>query len=132
MKLERVCRFQPGFLYLPPAFDLALLLGLFILLSTSFLLQPGIAVDVPRSPFILAPQRNPQIISITGAPAPAIYFENEKVSISELEGRFALESGPGTLVIKADRTVPYDLILRVTNLALELGIPVVLATDQDD
>lgn len=129
MKLKRHFQFQPGFLYLGPVLDIAFLVTLFVVLSTSFLLQPGIAVQTPASPFFLAPQRNPAVVSITGAPKAAIFFDNEEVTLEGLAERLARGREPGTIVLKADRHAPYDLLMRVTTLAVEMDIPVVWATD---
>jgi biopolymer transport protein ExbD len=129
MKLRRHFQFQPGFLYLGPVLDLAFLITLFIVLSTSFLLQPGIAVQSPVSPFFLAPQRNPAVVSITGAPRAAIFYGNQEVSPAELQQQLAGDDAPGTIVVKADKHAPYDLIMQVTTMAIELDLPVVWATD---
>jgi biopolymer transport protein ExbD len=129
MRLQRHFKFQPGFLYLAPVLDIAFLVTLFVVLSTSFLLQPGIAVQSPVSPFFLAPQRNPAVVSITGAPRPAIFYENQEVTNDGLRARLSGEDAPGTIVIKADRHAPYDLIMSVTTLAIGLDLPVVWATD---
>ena len=129
MKLTRGIRFQAGFLYLTPLMDLGFVLGLFVVLTTPFLLQPGVSVNVPRSPFVLAPQKNPQVLSITGPPKQSIFFDNMEVTPEELSELLSGSNPPGTLVIKASRDVAYDLVIEVSTIALELGIPVVLATD---
>ena len=115
-----------------PALALALILIFFLLLSATFLLQPGVAVNVPRSPFLLSPQRNPRIISVTAPPLSAIFFENEEVSLSRL--REALQKMQGrsqTIIIKADGRALYENIIAVMNAALETGFPVVLATAEE-
>ena len=100
------------------------------LLSSSFVLQPGIAVTVPFSRFTLGPQPNQQIISITGGPNPAIYLRDQKVTLAQLGPALDVTKREGrSIVIKADRLVSYDLVMAVTNAALERGISsVALAT----
>ena len=128
--IKRTNRFQPVFLYVTPAITVVLLLVFYIILSTSFLLQPGIKVDVPKSSFILSPQRNPQVVSILGAPHPTIYFENEAISLSELREKLSLQAPQSmTIVIKASKTAPFDLVTAVMNIALEANLPVVFATE---
>lgn len=131
MKLTRTLRFQPGFVFLAPVLDIGFVLGLFVVLSTPFLLQPGISVEVPRSPFLLAPQQRPQVVSITGPPRRAVYFENLRVSMEELRGFLEGSAQPGTIVIKADREASYEMVVEVATVALELGIPVVFATEPE-
>jgi biopolymer transport protein ExbD len=132
VKLVRSPGLHPALLFVAPALDVVLSLIFFIVLSTSFLLQPGVAVSVPDSPFLLAPQRDPQVVSVTAAPLTAVYFENEQVSFEVLRARLA--SGTGrkrTVVIKADRLAPFDLVARVMAVALELGYPTVIATNEE-
>jgi biopolymer transport protein ExbD len=131
MKLHRSKSVGSPLFFIAPAFSVALLLVFFVLLSASFMVQPGVTVAMPESPFILMPQRNPQIISITAAPISTIYFENQEVDLPSLKKM--LEAEPEqtresrTIVVKADRFAPYDQVSGVINLAMQLGFPTVLA-----
>ncbi len=130
MKLSRTTSINFGWLYVFPLLDVVFLLIFFFLLSSNFVLQPGISVTVPFSRFTLGPQPNQQIISITGGPSPAIYLRDRKVTLAELGSALDATKREGrSIVIKADRTVSYDLVIIVTNAALEHGITsVALAT----
>ncbi len=129
MKLVRTAGPHPALIFVAPALDVVLILVFFLVLSTSFLLQPGVAVTVPDSPFLLAPQRDPQVISVTAAPTSAVYFENQAVSFDALRSKLEAQHGrKRTIVIKADRLAPFDLIARVMAVSLELGYPTVVAT----
>ena len=110
--------------------DVIFLLIFFLLLSSNFILQPGISVSVPLSRFTLGPQINPQIISITGGAVPAIYFRDQKITMEQLGPLLDVVKKEGRpIIIKADRLTPYTLVIEVTNLALERGIAsVALAT----
>ncbi len=114
-----------------PIADVSAALLFFFLLSGTFLLQPGIAIDVPRSPFILEPQRNPLVVSITSAPAPAIYFENRRVSPDEFRARLTSQPTDATIIVKADKAAPVDLLVAVSNVAMSAGCTVVLATSDE-
>jgi len=132
VRLVRTPDPNPALIFVAPALDVVLSLIFFIVLSTSFLLQPGVGVSVPESPFLLAPQREPQVVGVTSAPFSAIYFENSKVSPTEL--RAMLEGQRGrkrTIVIKADRQAPFDQVAAVMTIALELGFPTVMATAEE-
>jgi biopolymer transport protein ExbD len=130
MKLSRTKEHRFGWLAAIPLLDVTFLLIFFLLLSSNFILQPGISVSVPLSRFTLGPQINPQIISITGGAAPAIYFRDQKVTVDQLGpllDQAKKESRP--IIIKADRLTPYSLVVEVANLSLEHGIAsVALAT----
>lgn len=130
MKLSRTKEYQFSWLAAIPLLDVIFLLIFFLVLSSNFILQPGISVSVPLSRFTLGPQINPQIISITGGAAPAIYFRDQKVALDQLGPLLDEAKKEGRpVIIKADRLTPYALVVEVTNLTLEHGITsVALAT----
>jgi biopolymer transport protein ExbD len=115
-------------LCLAPTVDVALALIFFFLLTGAILLQPGIAVTVPDSPFALGPQRNPVVVSITAEPLPSVYFDNHRVTMEELDQRLAERSGVRTVIIKADRRAPVAMLVEVTGIANRRNLSVVLAT----
>jgi biopolymer transport protein ExbD len=130
MKLIRTKEFNFGWLVLFPAVDVAFLLMFFLLLSSNFILQPGIALSLPFSRFSLGPQVNQQIISITGGAVPAIYFRDQKITLQQLGPLLdAAKRENRSIIIKADRATPYETVIAVSNAALEHGISsVALAT----
>lgn len=131
MKLRRSPAPPAVLIFLAPGLQLALVLVVFLLLSMNFLLQPGVSVVLPKSPFVLSPQRSPRIITITAPPVSAIFYENQEVTETQL--RELLQGVKGrtqTIIIKADQRAFYEKISSVMNAALELGFPVVLATSE--
>jgi biopolymer transport protein ExbD len=130
MKLSRTKEYHFGWLVMIPLLDVVFLLLLFLLLSSNFILQPGIAVSLPFSRFTLGPQTNQQIISITGSAVPAIYFRDQKITLEQMGPLLDAAKREGrSIIIKADRFTPYETVVAVTNAALEHGITsVVLAT----
>jgi biopolymer transport protein ExbD len=105
---------------------------IFFAMSSRFVLQPGMAVALPASAFTLSPQQTAQIVSITSAPIPAIYHRDEKVSVEELRQRLgSAQMKERSLIIKADRSTPYDLVVQITNEGLKLGYSVMLATNAE-
>jgi len=123
MKLSRTKEYHFGWLVVIPLIDVVFLLGFFLLLSSHFILQPGISVSMPFSRFSLGPQVNQQIISITGGAAPAIYFRDQRVALEQLGPMLDAAKREGqSIIIKADRFTPYEVVMEVTNTALEHGI----------
>jgi biopolymer transport protein ExbD len=123
MKLSRTKEYNFGWLMIVPAVDIIFLLILFLVLSSNFILQPGIAVSLPFSRFTLGPLQNEQIISITGGSVPAIYFRDQKTTLENLGPLLdAAKRENRSIIIKADRLTPYELVVAVTNAALERGI----------
>jgi len=130
MKLSRTKEYNFGWLVVFPLLDVVFLLIFFLLLSSNFILQPGIAVSLPFSRFTLAPQQNQQIISITGGAATAIYFREQKITLAQLGPLLdAAKRENRSIIIKADRFTPYEVVVAVMNAALEHGVTsIALAT----
>lgn len=130
MKLSRTKEYNFGWIVLFPLLDVVFLIVFFLLLSSNFLLQPGISVSMPFSRFTLAPQVNQQIVSITGGAAPAIYFRDQKVTLEQLGPLLdSAKRESASLIIRADHLTPYEIVVAVANAALEHGInSVALAT----
>lgn len=132
MKLTRNLKFSPVFAGLIPLVNVCFLVVIFFALSSRFILQPGLAVSLPVSSYTLGPQPDAQIISITPAPVPAIYFRDEKVTLEELTKRLAEGRGRGrSLIVKADRGTRFDLLMEVMNAGISQGFSIVLASSTD-
>lgn len=130
MRLPRTQELGSLFFFLAPTLSAALCFVFFILIGGTLLLQPGIAVKVPQAPFLLLPQHDPCIVSITGSPLPAIYFDNQEVSLEEFKSALLARSEVGSLIIKADQQTPYDLLVQVMTVGINCGFSVVLATSE--
>ena len=123
MKLSRTINYTFGWLLLIGLVDLAFLLAFFLLLSSNFILQQGISISMPFSRFTLGPQSNQQIISITGGAVPAVYFQDQRVTMEQLGTLLdAAKRKDQSIIIKADRSTSYETVAEVTNAALEHGI----------
>jgi biopolymer transport protein ExbD len=123
VKLSRTTSYNFGWLLLIGLVDLAFLLAFFLLLSSNFILQQGISISMPFSRFSLGPQSNQQIISITGGAVPAIYFQDQRVTLEQLGPLLeAAKRKDQSIIIKADRSASYETVAEVTNAALEHGI----------
>src|SRR5438552_2197399 len=123
MKLSRTKEYNFGWLVLLALVDLVFLLVFFLLLSSNFILQPGISVSMPFSRFTLAPQTNQKIINITCRTAPAIYFRHQKNTLEQLGPLLDTAKREGqSIIIRADRSSSYETVAAVTNAALEHGI----------
>jgi biopolymer transport protein ExbD len=132
-----------GLVEVVPIVTVVLLLLLFFILSSSFVLQPGIKVDLPRSAFGAGMPSSRLIVAVTLPPIqtdangailkrePTLYFDDQIVTVDEL--RTALDHLPSSrttpaLVIQADRDVPLDEIMRIEDIASAHHLPVVIGT----
>jgi len=143
MPLVLTRRIQPlhGLIDLAPVVSVVLLLLCFFLLSSSFVLQPGIKVEPPRSPYSVGTPASRLIVVVTLAPPQfdvdgkplkreaVLYFNDQIVTLDGL--RAALAQLPPSritpsLVIKADKEVPWDVVSSVVDVGNRF--PVVIAT----
>jgi biopolymer transport protein ExbD len=102
--------------------DIVFLLLIFFLLSSSFVIQPGIKVQLPRAE-TGEPQTERQVI-ITLTEGGEIFYNNEKIVLTELGGRLlpAMEHDPDNVVIiQADRTVSLQNTIEVIDIAKAVG-----------
>ena len=126
MKVSRTINFNFAWVVLVALVDLAFLLVFFLLLSSNFILQQGISISMPFSRFTLGPQANRQIISITGGAVPAIYFQDQRVTMEQLGPLLdAAKRNDQSIIIKADRSTSYETVAEVANAALEHGVTAV-------
>lgn len=132
MKLTRNLKFNPALFALIPLVNVLFLVVFFFALSSRFVLQPGLAVTLPSSSFTLRPRLDAQIVSVTAAPVPVIYYRDQRVTLEELRQRLAQTSiKDRSVILKADKGTPYDLVVRITDEALKLGFSVVLASSSE-
>jgi biopolymer transport protein ExbD len=132
MKLTRTLKFNLALFGIVPLINVIFLVVLFFTLSSRFVLQPGMAVTLPASSFTLGPRVDAQIVSVTAAPVPVIFHRDQRVSLDELRQRLAeTKVRERSLIIKADKNTPYDMVVKITDEALKLGFSVILATDTE-
>ena len=128
MRLQSSVRWSGAPALAAGAATVLLLLLFYVLLSGSYLLQPGIALELPASRFLLPAMRNPLVVSVTGGAGASIYFEDRVVEPAQLGARLSSRRDASRqVVIKADRDAPLDLVAEVTELALANGFDVALA-----
>ena len=117
-----------------PLVNVALLAGLFFMLSSSYVLQPGVNVEMlnlPVSTLVAgAPEHNAVMVTITRDDL--IFFDDERVNLEKL--KTGLEETarryPGIrLVLKSDQRVSYERLVQLLDLAKAAGVQhVLLAT----
>ncbi len=133
MKLVRTREPNPGLMQFVGVLDVVLLLLIFFLLGTQAVVQPGVAVSLPKSPFTLAAMERPMIVTITAQPGSAIYFQNEKLEAEQLRVQLGkYDPAERSIVLKADRTAPVEMVTTVSNICLEMGFSLALATSYEE
>lgn len=129
MKITSTVRLLDGPFSLAPMVGVVLLLMLFFLLGSSFVIQPGVEVDLPHGLMGLGSPVDRRVLTITATGE--IYFENQKTDLaglgSQLEA-FAKKGVDRAIIIKADVRVPHGLAMEVLEKVLSGGLNAVIAT----
>jgi len=128
MRLEPTVRLRGLVPVFTGTITVTVLLVFFLLLSTSFMMQPGVAVDLPVSRFLLPAVQDPLVVSVTGGPGASVFFEDRVIETADLGARLeSRRTASRQVVIKADEDAPVALVSAVTEMALERGFGVALA-----
>ena len=129
MKLERAVRLNPYLLFIVPLVEVVCLLLLLFVVSSTFLVHPGISVNLPFSKFTLGTVRNSVIVTVTAGPVPRIYYRDQAVTLDELRAAFEKDQVTDkSIIIRADRDAPQGSVVQVMSLCLDRGYSVILAT----
>ncbi len=113
--------------------DIILLLLIFFLLTSSFVHNIGIRVDIPRAE--AGTTTDAQHISVAITAEGNFFVDGTQVSRANLsnEIRQAYQSNPrATLVIRADRDSRVDDAVRVMNIGQAMEMNIVMATERSD
>lgn len=102
--------------------DIVLLLLIFFLLSSSYIVQPGIKVQLPKAATGQVDQSNRIFLTVTRDGR--VYLNSRAVGFDELTGELAalLEQNPGQMVvIKADKDLTLERTVEIIDLAKLAG-----------
>lgn len=111
--------------------DIILLLLIFFLLTSSFVTNFGIRVDIPQAE--AGTTTDSQHISVAITAERTFFVNGEQVERANLSNiiRQAYQNNPqGTLVIRADRESRVDDAVRVMNIGQALDMNIVMATER--
>ncbi|MDF7806380.1 biopolymer transporter ExbD [Pontiellaceae bacterium B12219] len=103
--------------------DSSLIILAFFLAISPFVMQPGINITLPESPFTGGARFGSMVLSITRGGW--FYFNNERLNEAGLQ--VALEKAARTqphavLIIEADERIPHGTVIKAWNAALKAGV----------
>jgi biopolymer transport protein ExbD len=105
-------------LSLAPMIDVVFLLLIFFMVSTTFVVRPGLDLSLPQSDHKVETAPDRWVVSID--PEGSIYLNRETISRDALLER--LSEDPKPVSLRADRTVPHGLVVEVLNTVKEAGV----------
>lgn len=102
--------------------DIVLLLLIFFLLSSTFIIQPGIKVKLPVSD--TAEATNEKSITVTLTSKGLIYLNQDQISISELPAKWnqlMAQNPEQAIIIRADKGVTIDQTVAILDIGKKVG-----------
>ncbi|MEX2462957.1 MAG: biopolymer transporter ExbD [Balneolaceae bacterium] len=112
--------------------DIILLLLIFFLLTSSFVTNFGIRINVPQAESSITTEANQISVAIT--PEGEFFVDGEQTSRANLSLaiRQAYQNKPNaSLVIRADRDARVDDAVRAMNIGRALNMNILMATERD-
>ncbi len=107
-----------------PMVDVVFLLLIFFILSSSFVLQPGIEVNLPPSQVKTPGAFQGLVVTVTRGDI--LFFNEERTTLDRLRSSLRQaklrRAGSQQLVVKADRDVPHGTVVEIMSMAIEAGI----------
>ncbi len=103
--------------------DVVFLLMIFFLLTSQFVIQSGVKVKLPGSK--INEPSTPSMLVVTLTAAGEVFAGEEKMSIDQLPSALSIMKGTSmedNLIIRADKSVAVDLVIKVIDAARSSGI----------
>lgn len=102
--------------------DIVMLLLIFFLLSSTFILQPGIKVDLPEAQ--VTETVDQETLTVTILVSGGVYLNDQPVSLAELPARLLQELTQGAdkdIILRADEEIPFRRAVEVMDIAKQVG-----------
>ena len=121
-------RITKSIINLTPMVDMLFLILLFFLVTSSFIEQPNIKLELPSSKYAATSKLEEKVLTISQDGK--LFFQNKPVErtdlIPVLENAFSGQSDK-TLVMRADKNVSYGVIVDVMDAAKGAGLKKIIA-----
>jgi biopolymer transport protein ExbD len=117
----KIIKGELGTIDIAPLIDIVFQMLIFFMLTSAFILQPGIRVNLPRALTSEAVDGKNLVITITGENV--IYIQDRVVTTSELRSELRTASAKNLpVLIKSDETVSIGRIVEVWDMCRQENI----------
>ena len=121
-------RITKSIINLTPMVDMLFLILLFFLVTSSFIEQPNIKLELPSTKYASTSKLEERVLTISQDGK--FFFQNKPVErnnlVSVLKNAFSKQDDK-TLVLRADKNVPYGVVIDVMDAAKGAGLRRILA-----
>lgn len=121
-------RVTKSIINLTPLVDMLFLILLFFLVTSSFIEQPNIKLELPSTKYASTSKLEERVLTISQDGK--LFFQNELVErkslVTVLKNAFSKQDDK-TLVLRADKNVPYGVVVDVMDAAKGAGLRRIVA-----
>jgi biopolymer transport protein ExbD len=130
MRFKRKVKIEMGSLDIAPLIDVVFLLLIFFMLTSSYIFQPGIRVDLPRA--VTSEVLHRELLIVTVTSLNSIYINERPTEWDELVSRLALAAADDQpVLIRADKNASLGRIIEVWDVCRQINIKQIsIATTQ--
>ena len=117
VKFRRHYKLTSGQVDMAPLIDCVLLLLIYFMLTSSFIMQPGLKIKLPEAKTTEQGVPEPIIVSVTRDNR--IFFKDKSVNLGELQALLNAEGKKSrfVLIVKGDESARHGLVVKVLDLA---------------
>ena len=129
-RLKRRTEIKKGQLDIAPLIDVVFLLLIFFMLTSNFVVQPGIRVSLPKAVSSEVIRSENLIVTLTGQDL--IFLNDQPTTIQELTPQIRQAAQDDkTVLLKADTNASLGRVVEIWDLCRESGIPQInIATNE--
>jgi biopolymer transport protein ExbD len=129
-RLKRRTEIKKGQLDIAPLIDVMFLLLIFFMLTSNFVVQPGIRVSLPKAVSSEVIRSENLAVTLTGQDL--LFLNEEPVTMQELVPRIRQAAQENkTVLLKADTNASLGRVVEIWDLCRESGIPQInIATNE--
>ena len=130
MKLKRTVFLEKGRLDIAPLIDVIFLLLIFFMLTSSFIFQPGIRVNLPRA--VTSEVLHKELLIVTVTDSNEIFINERPIEGDELVSRITLAARDGQpLLMRADKMANLGKVIEVWDICRQVDVKQInIATTQ--
>jgi len=121
-----------GQLDMAPLIDVVLNLLIYFLLTSSFIMQPGLKIKLPEAKTTEQGIPSPVLVSVTKGNQ--VFYKDRQVGLGELEVLLSADGRKGrfVLLVKGDEAASHGLVVKVLDLARLAGADrLIIATSSE-
>ncbi|MBU0709916.1 MAG: biopolymer transporter ExbD [Candidatus Omnitrophica bacterium] len=115
-----------------PLIDIIFQLLIFFMLTSSFVMQPGIKINLPKA--VTSEIVSYDNIEVVVSGESVVYLDGKVITMRELEKLFIQAAGRNqTILIKADKRASLGRVVDIWDMARDIGINKInIATNQEE